>query len=109
MVVNQFEVFYVDLNPTVGAEINKVRPCVVISPDAINHHLNTVIIAPLTSSCRKWPTRVSVLVSNKNGQVCLDQIRTVDKKRLSEFSTKRTILSTDEIGRIKNVLHIIFS
>lgn len=109
MVVNQFEVFYVDLNPTVGAEINKVRPCVILSPDALNNHLDTVIIAPLTSSLRSWPTRIAVFVSGKNGQVCLDQLRAVDKKRLSAFTRTKIVLSADEINRIKTGLSILFS
>jgi mRNA interferase MazF len=82
VVVSRFDVFLVNLDPTVGAEIRKTRPCVVISPDEINRFIRTVIIAPLTSKGRSYPTRVDCRFDNKDGQVVLDQIRTVDKARL---------------------------
>lgn len=80
--VNRFDVYLVALDPTLGSEIKKTRPCVVISPDEMNRHLNTVIIAPLTSTRKNYPTRVGVSFQGKNGDIVLDQIRTVDKKRL---------------------------
>jgi len=70
------------LTRTNGSEIKKTRPCVVISPDEMNHNINTVIIAPMTSSIKKYPTRVPVEFQGKKGQIVLDQIRTVDKTRL---------------------------
>jgi mRNA interferase MazF len=80
--VNRFDVYLVALDPTLGSEIKKTRPCVVISPDEMNRHLNTVIIAPLTSTRKNYPTRVGLSFQGKKGDIVLDQIRTVDKKRL---------------------------
>ena len=82
MVVNRFDIYIVSLEPTRGSEIKKTRPCVVISPNEMNHHINTVIIAPMTSSSKKYPTRVPIEFQSKKGQIVLDQIRTVDKARL---------------------------
>jgi mRNA interferase MazF len=76
------EVWLVDLDPTRGAEIQKIRPCLVVSPDEINEEVLTVIIAPLTSTIRSYPTRVSVRFQGKNGQIALDQLRSVDRRRL---------------------------
>ncbi|MFD2597846.1 type II toxin-antitoxin system PemK/MazF family toxin [Sphingobacterium corticis] len=80
--VKRFEVYYVDLNPTVGREINKKRPCVIISPDEINDALQTTIIVPLTTTIRNYPSRITCKVKGKIAQVCLDQIRAVDQIRL---------------------------
>jgi len=80
--VRRFEVHLVDLDPTQGSEIHKTRPCVVVSPDEMNRHIRTVIVAPMTSIQRDYPSRVSVTFQRKKGQVVLDQIRTVDKSRL---------------------------
>lgn len=82
MVVNRFEVYLVSLDPTMGREIRKTRPCLVISPDEMNHYVATVIIAPMTTKGRDYPTRVNCSFNGKDGQVVLDQIRTVDKSRL---------------------------
>lgn len=82
MVVNRFEVWYVNLEPTIGSEISKVRPCLVISPDNTNRYLNTVIVAALTSTRKRFPTRVDCFFDAREGQVALDQIRSVDKRRL---------------------------
>jgi mRNA interferase MazF len=82
MVVRRFEVYLVNLDPTLGSEIQKTRPCLVISPDEMNELIATVIIAPLTTKGRKYPTRVDCLFEGKDGQIVLDQIRTVDKARL---------------------------
>ena len=79
--VKRFEVYLITLDPTKGSEIKKTRPCVVISPNEM-HNLNTVIIAPMTSTCELYPTRIPVHFSNKDGYIVLDQIRTVDKSRL---------------------------
>lgn len=89
MVINRFEVFLVKLDPTLGSEITKTRPCVIVSPDSMNKYLNTVLIAPLTSTIRNYPTRLNCTFENKNGQIALDQIRAVDKirmvKKVGEF------------------------
>ena len=82
MVANRFDVYLVNLDPTVGSEIRKTRPCLVISPDEMNRHIRTVIIAPLTTDGKEYPTRVPCTFRRKKGQVVLDQIRTIDKARL---------------------------
>ena len=82
LVVKRFDVYLINLDPTVGSEIQKARPCLVISPDEMNHHIRTVIVAPLTSAEKDYPTRVSCTFRKKQGQVVLDQIRTLDKSRL---------------------------
>lgn len=82
MVVKRFDVFLVNLDPTVGSEIQKMRPCVVISPDEMNRYISTVIIAPMTTKGTQYPTRVLCQFQGKNGQIVLDQVRTVDKNRL---------------------------
>ena len=82
MVVNRFDVFLVGLDPTVGSEIQKTRPCLVVSPDEMNENIRTVIVAPMTSAIKEYPTRVSCRFRKKTGQIVLDQIRTIDKSRL---------------------------
>ena len=98
MVVKRFDVYLVNLDPTVGSEIQKTRPCVVISPDEMNRHIATVIVAPMTSKGRPYPSRVSCKFKGKTGQVVLDQIRTIDKIRLAkkvgklDKQTQKTVL-----------------
>lgn len=82
MVTKRFDVYLVNLDPTVGGEIRKARPCLVISPDEMNRFIATVIVAPMTTKGRDYPTRVSCRFKGKEGQVVLDQIRTIDKSRL---------------------------
>jgi mRNA interferase MazF len=82
MVVSRFDVYLIRLDPTQGREIRKTRPCLIISPDEMNQHIDTVIIAPMTTKGRPYPTRVPVRFKGKSGQIVLDQIRTVDKSRL---------------------------
>ncbi len=82
MVVRRFEVYLVALDPTVGSEIQKTRPCLVISPDEMNRHLATVIAAPMTSQGRQYPSRLPCRFQERDGFVVLDQIRTLDKTRL---------------------------
>ena len=84
MVINQFDVYFVDLNLTVGSEIKKIRPCVIISPDDVNTVLNTVIVAPLTSTIRNFPTRINCIIEGKKGQIVIDQLRAIDKLRLKQ-------------------------
>ena len=84
MVTKRFEVYLVNLDPTVGSEIKKMRPCLIISPDEMNTHIATVIVAPMTTQGRAYPTRVSCKFQGKDGQIVLDQIRTVDKTRLAK-------------------------
>jgi len=80
--VEQYSVWLVNLDPTVGSEIRKTRPALVISPDEMNDVLSTVIIAPMTTKVRGWPTRVKVSFQGKVGEIALDQLRTIDKRRL---------------------------
>ena len=80
--ISRFDVFLINLNPTTGSEINKTRPCLIISPDEMNHHIKTVIVAPMTTKSRSYPTRVPVVFAGKSGEVVLDQIRTIDRSRL---------------------------
>src|SRR5438128_9089025 len=82
MALNRFEVYLINLEPTVGSEIKKTRPCLVVSPDEINHNIRTVIVAPLTTKGRSYPTRVPCRFKGEDGQVVFDQIRVVDRSRL---------------------------
>lgn len=82
MVVKRFDVYLINLDPTVGSEIKKTRPCLIISPDEMNRFIKTVIVAPMTTKGREYPTRVGCKFQGKQGQIVLDQIRTVDKARL---------------------------
>ncbi len=84
MVVKRFDVYLINLDPTVGSEIKKTRPCLIISPDEMNRFIKTVIVAPLTSKGISYPTRVACKFRGKQGQIVLDQIRTVDKTRLAQ-------------------------
>lgn len=103
--VKQYEVYWVNLDPTVGAEIQKKRPCVILSPNELNVSLKTVIIAPLTTTIREWPSRVKVTVKHKSSQVALDQIRCIDKSRIKN---KIEILKLADIRDVKDVLLEIF-
>jgi len=82
MVAKRFDVYLINLDPTVGSEIQKTRPCLIISPDEMNRHVRAVIVAPMTSATKDYPTRVNFRFKRKEGQIVLDQIRTIDKKRL---------------------------
>jgi len=82
MVVKCFDVYLINLDPTIGSEIKKTRPCLIISPDEINRHIRTVIVAPMTTARKNYPTRVFCEFQGKKGQIVLDQIRTIDKSRL---------------------------
>ncbi|NJK98613.1 MAG: type II toxin-antitoxin system PemK/MazF family toxin [Bacteroidales bacterium] len=82
MVVKRFEVWNVELNPTQGSEINKIRPCLIVSPNEVNKFLNTVVIVPMTTAIRPYPTRLDCHFKGKGGQLVVDQIRSIDKSRL---------------------------
>jgi mRNA interferase MazF len=82
VVVKRFDVYLINLDPTIGTEIRKTRPCLIISPDEMNRYIGTVIIAPMTTKGRDYPTRVPCRFQGKQGQVVLDQVRTIDKSRL---------------------------
>jgi len=103
--VNQFDVYWVDLNPTVGAEMQKVRGCVVVSPKELNQYLATVIIIPITSAIHGYPFRVPCHIGERDVEIVTDQIRTVDKSRLKK---KITTLSSDEQTALQDVLRQMF-
>ena len=104
--VNRFDIYLVNLDPTIGSEIKKTRPCVVISPNEMNHALNTAIIAPMTTVIRHYPTRIAINFQNKNGEIALDQIRAIDKNRLIKHIG---VLQPKESQRTLSLLNIIFS
>jgi mRNA interferase MazF len=106
MVVNRFDVYLVNLDPTVGREIKKTRPCLVVSPDEMNHHIRTVIVAPMTTKGRAYPTRVTCRFKGKAGQVVLDQLRTVDNAR---FARKLGRISQKTADRVLAVLQEMFA
>lgn len=105
MVINQYEIVLVNLNPTIGSEIQKTRPCVVISPNEMNKYLKTIVIAPMTTSSKKYPTRVEIKHDSKIGWVVLDQIRTIDKQRILKTLGR---LSKPEIKEVKSILKETF-
>jgi mRNA interferase MazF len=82
VVANRFDVYLTNLDPTVGSEIQKTRPCLIVSPDEMNKHIRTIIVAPMTTAGKDYPTRISCTFKKKKGQIVLDQIRTIDKTRL---------------------------
>jgi mRNA interferase MazF len=106
MVVNRFDVYLTNLDPTVGSEIQKTRPCLIISPDEMNRHIRTVIVAPMTTAGKIYPTRITCKFKKKKGQIVLDQIRTIDKTRL--IKKLGTIDSNTQLEVI-SVLQRLFS
>ena len=102
MVINRFEVYLVILDPTIGSKIQKTRPCAVISPNEMNHHISTVIVAPMTTKGQSYPTRVACTFQGKEGQVVLDQIRTVDKSRLVRKLGRLKVETQKEILSVLN-------
>ena len=101
MVIQQYQVFLVNLDPTVGREIKKSRPCVVISPNEMNANIGTVIIVPMTTKSHSYPTRVSLQFAGKQGWIVMDQVRTVDKLRLVK---KLGQLENRTISEVKSIL-----
>jgi len=106
MEIGQYDIVLVNLNPgdnseLEGAEMRKIRPCVVISPDEMNRHLSTIVIAPMTTRLSRYPTRVRVRHQQKTGWIVLDQIRTIDRKRVR---SKVGALSNPEIRRLKEII-----
>jgi mRNA interferase MazF len=97
MEVNRFDVFLVALDPTLGHEIKKSRPCAIISPDEMNRHIGTVIIAPMTTKGRSYPSRVGCTFQGRQGQVVLDQLRTVDKQRLVKRLGQLSPVTSDRV------------
>lgn len=105
MIINQYDVVLVNLNPTMGSEIMKTRPCVIISPNELNRHLQTIVIAPMTTRTKSYPTRVKVKKKNQIGQVVIDQIRAIDKRRIINRLDR---LTPGEITKVKAVIKETF-
>ena len=99
--MKQYQVVLVNLDPTIGSEIQKTRPCVVISPNEMNKYLQTIVVAPMTTASKRYPTRVEVKHGRKKGWIVLDQIRTLDKIRIVKCYN---LLSDKEILKVKAVL-----
>jgi mRNA interferase MazF len=100
--LKQYSIYLINLDPTIGHEIKKTRPCVIISPDEMNKYLKTIIIAPMTTKSHSYPTRVKFKFSQKSGWVVLDQVRTVDRRRIIK---KLGNLKSATISKVKSVLH----
>jgi mRNA interferase MazF len=105
MDLKQYSIVLVNLDPTIGSEIKKTRPCVILSPDEMNKYLNTIVIAPMTTNLKKYPTRFLVKHNAKKGMVVIDQIRTVDKIRIIKIFEK---LTEAEIIQCKEVIKETF-
>ncbi|WP_298247558.1 type II toxin-antitoxin system PemK/MazF family toxin [uncultured Christiangramia sp.] len=105
MDLNQYDIVLVNLDPTVGSEIKKTRPCLIISPDEMNKYLRTIIVAPMTTNTKKYPTRIAVKSHGKKGMIAIDQIRTIDKQRIVKIFES---LSNSEIKKCKEVLKETF-
>ena len=105
MDLKQYQIVLVNLDPTVGSEIKKTRPCVIISPDEMNKFLRTIIIAPMTTSSKKYPTRIEVKHDRKIGWIVIDQIRTIDKQRIIKILGR---LTQPEIKELKSVVKETF-
>ena len=105
MELKQYQIVLVNLDPTIGSEIKKTRPCVIISPDEMNKYLRTIIIAPMTTKSKKYPTRVKIKHDEKIGWVVVDQIRTIDKQRIVDILGD---LSKFEISELKSVIKETF-
>lgn len=105
MEIIQYQIVLVNLDPTLGYEIKKTRPCVVISPNEMNQYLKTIVIAPMTSSGKSYPSRITVLHNGKKGMIALDQIRSIDKLRVQKLLGR---LSTSEIESLKSLIKETF-
>ena len=105
MDLKQYQIVLVNLDPTVGSEMKKTRPCVIISPNEMNKFLQTIVVAPMTSSSKTYPTRIEINHDKKKGWIVLDQIRTVDRQRIIKVLGN---LTEKEIRKVKEVLKETF-
>ena len=105
MELKQYQIVLVNLDPTIGSEIKKTRPCVIISPNEMNKYLRTIIVAPMTTTSRKYPTRIEVKHDRKIGWIVIDQIRTIDKQRIIKILGR---LSQPEIKELKSIIKETF-
>jgi len=101
MELRQYEIVLVNLDPTIGSEMKKTRPCVIVSPDEMNKYLQTIVVAPMTSTSRHYPTRVEIKHNKTKGWVVIDQIRTIDRKRVIKILGK---LTEKEIYKVKTTI-----
>lgn len=104
-IIKQFDIVLVNLDPTIGSEINKTRPCLVISPNEMNKFLNTIIIAPITSTSKPYPTRVEISGKMTTGWVVIDQVRTIDRRRILKVLGK---ITDNEVTEVKSVIKETF-
>lgn len=104
--IERFDIYLVNLDPTQGHEIHKTRPCLIISPDEMNRHIGTVIVAPMTTKGRNYPSRIPITFQKKKGQIVIDQIRTIDKSRLGKRLGK---ISKDTAQKVLEVLAEMFA
>ncbi len=105
MDLKQYQIVLVNLDPTIGSEIKKTRPCVVISPDEMNKYLRTIVVAPMTTTSKKYPTRIEIKHDGKIGWIVIDQIRTIDKQRIIKVLGR---LSKPEIKETKSIIKETF-
>lgn len=105
MVLNQYQFILVNLDPTIGSEIKKTRPCIVVSPNEINHNLRTIVVCPLTTKSKKYPTRIEINHNDKKGWIVVEQIRTIDKSRVVKTFD---YLSPSKIKELKSILKETF-
>lgn len=105
MELKQYAIILVNLDPTIGSEIKKTRPCVIVSPNEMNKYLNTIVVAPMTTNLKKYPTRIPVKHNEKKGMIVIDQIRTIDKKRIIKMFDRLTNM---EIKKCKSILKETF-
>jgi len=105
MELKQYSIVLVNLDPTIGSEIKKTRTCVILSPNEINKFLKTIVVAPMTTNLKKYPTRVSVKHNDKNGMIAIDQIRTIDKTRILKIFDR---LTKSEIANCKSIIKETF-
>ena len=105
MELKQYSIVLVNLDPTIGSEIKKTRPCVIISPNELNKFLKTIVVAPMTTNLKRYPTRIEVKHNDKKGMIAIDQIRTIDKSRIIK---KFDQLSKSEIQKCKDIIRETF-
>ena len=105
MELEQYSIVLVNLDPTIGSEIKKTRPCVIVSPNEINKFLRTIVVAPMTTNLKNYPTRIKVKHNGKKGMIAIDQIRTIDKSRIIK---KFDQLSKSEIQKCKDIISETF-
>ena len=105
MDLKQYQIILVNLDPTIGSEMKKTRPCVIISPDEMNNYIETIVVAPMTSGSKNYPTRVEIKHNKTKGWVVIDQIRTIDKKRVIKIFG---FLSDKEITNVKSTIKETF-